>query len=333
MKISRAASLALAAALVVGLVVAGLYLYDLALVAHIVPSSSTVIVRLAITFAIGVAAIVGVEQLLMPVISRRIGMRRASLTQSFFRLTSYTLLALALLLVAGVSSIDLLAGGTFAGLVLGLAGQAVLSNVIAGIMLLFVRPLEPGERVTVTTWQWGLLAPGYAPKFYSQDTLIPGYTGVVQEVGIAYTTLLLDEGTRMRLPNSILVQAAVLSHELSERWVRIRYELPAQMDPAPIIEQLKSKLPENNWVVRPELLRVWLATVTLTSATITIDAMCRGSYEDPPRSALLLEIRSIVTAAGVEYPPFPGTAPPAAIGPPLPTRKPRTEAASASSSA
>jgi small conductance mechanosensitive channel len=329
MRPSHFRSIVLATVLVVGLVIVGLFLYQEALVAHVVPASSEVIVRLAITLALGVAAIVGVERLVLPVVTRHLTMPRASLAQSFFRLTSYTLLALALLLVAGVSSISLLAGGTFAGLVLGLAGQTVLSNVIAGIMLLFVRPMEPGERVTLTTWQYGLVVPGYPPKFYSQDSLVPGYTGVVQEVGIVYTALLTDEGTWMRIPNSILVQAAVLSHQLSERWVRIRYELPPNIDPATVLSQLQTRLPDNNWVVRPELLKVWLTSVTLTSSVITVDALCRGSFEDPPRSAILLEIRSIVAGIGKENAPSlaaPAPTPPTGASP---ARKPRSGGATA----
>lgn len=285
-----------AVAVLVGLVLVGLFLYQEALTAGLVPVSSTVYVRVGIALAVGVVVILAIERLIRPLLARHVSLRRASLALSFYRLAAYSLLGFSVLLVAGVSSLALLAGGTFAGLVLGLAGQTVLSNVIAGIMLLFVRPIEPGERVTLTTWQYGLIAPGYPPKFYSQDTLVPGYTGVVQEVGIVYTALLLDEGTTMRVPNSILVQAAVLSHELSERWVRIRYELPAAVDPAPILAQLQARLPENSWVIRPERLRVALASVTLSSSVIMVDAICRGSYEDPPRSALLLEIRSIVMA-------------------------------------
>jgi small conductance mechanosensitive channel len=285
-----------AVAVLVGLVLAGALLYHEAVTTGVVPASSAVYVRVGITLAVGVAAIVAIQRMLTPLLRRHVGMRRASLTMSFFQLAGYTIVALAALLVAGVSSLALLAGGTFAGLVLGLASQTVLSNIIAGIMLLFVRPIEPGQRVTVITSQYGLIVPSYPPKFYSQDTLIPGYTGTVQELGFIYTSLLLDEGTLLRLPNSILVQAAVLSHELSERWVRIRYELPASADPGPIIAQLQKHLPENTWVVRPELLRVYLASVTLTSSVITIDAMCRGNLEDPPRSAILLEIRSAVAA-------------------------------------
>ncbi len=48
------------------------------------------------------------------------------------------LLAVTVLLALGANAVALLAGGTFAGLVLGLAGQTVISNVIAGVSLLFV---------------------------------------------------------------------------------------------------------------------------------------------------------------------------------------------------
>ena len=294
---SHRESLAYALLVVVGLSVAGVVLYYEATIAHLFPASLSILVRVALTLTVGIAAILAVQRILAGVLRRHAGMRRASLAISFYELASYSILALAVLLAAGVSSLAVLAGGTFAGLVIGLAGQAVLSNVIAGILLLFVRPLEPGERVTITTWQYGLVAPSYPPKFYSQDTVIPGYTGIVREVGIVYSSMQLDDGTVLRLPNSILVQAAVLSHELTERWVRTKYEIPPTLDPVPLLKDLGVRLPLNNWVVRPELLRAYLTSVTLSSAVITVDALCRGNLEDPPRSAILLDIRAAVEAA------------------------------------
>jgi small conductance mechanosensitive channel len=294
---SHRQSLAYALLVVVGLSVAGVVLYYEATIAHLFPASLAILVRVALTLVVGIAAILAVQKILSGVLSRHVGMRRASLAISFFELGSYSILALAVLLAAGVSSLAVLAGGTFAGLVIGLAGQTVLSNVIAGILLLFVRPLEPGERVTITTWQYALVAPSYPPKFYSQDTVIPGYTGIVQDVGIVYSSMRLDDGTELRLPNSILIQAAVLSHELTERWVRIKYEIPPNLDPGPILKDLGVRLPVNTWVVRPELLRTYLTSVTLSSSVITVDAVCRGNLEDPPRSSILLDIRAAVETA------------------------------------
>jgi small conductance mechanosensitive channel len=296
---------------IVALAVAGIALYYVATNLHVIPMSYSLAVRVAIALALGVAAIVIVRRLVIRVMVRVAGPRRASLAGSFFELAAYSVLALVVLVIAGVSSIEVLAGGTFAGLVLGLASQTVLSNVIAGIMLLFVRPMEPGERVTISTWQYGLIAPAYPPKFYSNETLLVGLTGTVVEVGIVYTSFRMDDGTRLRLPNSIVVQAAVFSHELSERWVRAKYELPPDIEPAPVLEALQEKLPDNNWVVRPELLRVYVTSVTLTSTVIAIDAMCRGNLEDPPRSSLLLEIRATVNDVRASMKPSP---PPASAG-------------------
>jgi Small-conductance mechanosensitive channel len=44
-----------------------------------------------------------------------------------------------------------LAAGGFAGLVLGLASQDVLSNIFGGIMLLISRPYKIGDRITLST--------------------------------------------------------------------------------------------------------------------------------------------------------------------------------------
>jgi small conductance mechanosensitive channel len=308
--------LAEALAVVVGLICAGILLYYAVLVLHAIPSSLTLLVRLAITLALGIAAIIAVERILARVLNRYAGPARTSLIVSFYRLTTYTLLALALLLVAGVSSLAVLAGGTFAGLVIGLAGQTVLANVIAGVMLLFVRPLEPGERVTLTTWQYGMIAPGYPPKFYSQDLVVPGFTGIVQEVGIVYTVLQLDDGPRMKVPNSIIVQAAVLSHRLGERWVRTKYELAPDLDPASVIEAIRTRLAANPWVIRPDEMRIYLTSVTLTSSVIAVDALCRGSFEDGPRSSILLDLRLAVNALRPPASSRPGRGDPANPGAP-----------------
>jgi small conductance mechanosensitive channel len=290
--VSHRVHIAVAVLTVVALTIAGVGLYYLATVYHVIPTSYSLLVRLGIALALGVGAVVVIQGIVRRLAQRFLGPRRASLAVSFFQLVAYLVLAAVLLLLAGVSSIAVLAGGTFAGLVLGLAAQTVLSNVIAGVMLLFVRPFNPGERVTMATWQYSLIAPAYPPKFYSNDTLVPGYTGTIGDVGIVYTAIRMDDGTRVRIPNSIVVQAALFSHEMSERWVRTKYEIPPELDPQPLIADLEKRLPENNWVVRPELLKVYLASVTLTSQVIVVDAMCRGSMEDPPRSAILLDIRA-----------------------------------------
>lgn len=259
------------------------------------PFSLDLLVRLAIVLAVGAGAIQVINTLLRTVVGRAWGPRRAGQTSAIFRMVGYAVLGVALLSVVGVSSLALLAGGTFIGLVLGLAGQQVLSNVFAGIVILIVSPYRIGERVTVTTWQYGLSIPAYPPKFYSQDTLIPGYTGVVRDVGIFYTTLATDEGTPLRVPNSIMIQAAVISHEIDHRPVRTKCEVTSfSPDPAIVIDRLTQAVRHNEWVVQPDSVSVTVNQATSTAYVVAIDAVCRGSYEEPARSSILITaIRTI----------------------------------------
>jgi small-conductance mechanosensitive channel len=293
-KLSARTAILSAAGLIVGLIAVGILGYYSLLIYRAFPLSYGLLIRIALTLLLGVAAIVVVQRLLLAVVSRYVSVRRAGLILASYRILAYTLLAVAALVVAGINSLAILAAGGFAGLVLGLAGQVALSNVIAGITLLAVRPIHPGERVTLVTWQYSLLMPVYPPKFFSQDVILPGYTGTVVDLGLVYSYLHLDDGPTMKIPNSILIQAAIISHELTDRWVRIKYEVPNNVEPLGLIDRLEKTLPENPWVVRPELLRVQVNQATQTSYVISVDAMCRGSLEEPPRSSILIELMKAV---------------------------------------
>jgi len=121
-------------------------------------------------------------------------------------------------------------GGTVTGLVLGLALQPVLSNLFAGLLILATRFVKVGDVVRITTWQlpyqWAFL-PGY--KYFSPDYIVPGFKGRVVEIGLFYTTLLLDTGYEMRVPNSVLLNAGVVDYTPTwseSQTVLVRVELP-----------------------------------------------------------------------------------------------------------
>jgi small conductance mechanosensitive channel len=303
MKLSARTVLLASTSLLVGLILAGVLLYYGLVAYHLLPVSYALLVRLALTAALGVAAILLVQRILVQFLQRHVGPRRGGLLFTTYRLAAYTLLVVALLVIAGVNSFALLAGGTFAGLVLGLAGQVALSNIIAGIVLLFVRPMSPGERVTVVSSSYGLLMPSYPPKFYSQDFLIPGYSGTVKELGLVYSSVVLDDGPEMRIPNSILIQAAVLSHDVDDRWVRVKFEVPSSIDPKAVLEGVAAALAHNSWVVRPDLTRVFVNQANPTTFVISVDAKCRGSLEDPPRSSILMDVMAVVRGLTPTLPP------------------------------
>ena len=124
----------------------------------------------------------------------------------------------ALLDLFGVSLSSLLVSSAFAGIVIGLAAQTVLANVLAGVLMAVATPFREGDRVGVITQTYGALAPTYP-----HELLYPSYTGVVRNIGLIYTDLQLDNGRPAKIPNQTLLGALIvnLSHP-SPRSYRIR---------------------------------------------------------------------------------------------------------------
>jgi len=123
-----------------------------------------------------------------------------------------------------------LLGGTVTGLVLGLALQPILGNLFAGIIILVTRFVEIGDAVRVVTTQMPYHVAFLPPyKYFSPDYVVPGYRGRVAEIGLFYTTLILDTGYELNVPNMILLNSGVVDYtpKWSERQlIFIRLELP-----------------------------------------------------------------------------------------------------------
>lgn len=305
---------ALATGLLVALGVAGVVLYDLVGRFHLIPTSYSEYLRVGLVLGLGILAVVVVGRIVFGIARRFAGDRHATLITDVYRIVALVALALIVLYALGVNGYALLAGGTFAGLVLGLASQAALANFVAGIVLLISRPFEPGDRLTLTTSQYSILLPVYPPKFYSQDLLIPGFTGTVRDIGPIYTVLLLDEGVTASFPNSIVILGAVIAHTASQRWVRVKYEVPNSVDPALVLDRVRDAVSVDDWVVGKDSVRVYVNQATQTSFVISVDALCRGNLEEPPRSALYVRIMktvgSLASAASAQSGTHPSNPPP-----------------------
>jgi small-conductance mechanosensitive channel len=83
-------------------------------------------------------------------------------------------------------------GGALTAVVLGLAAQQTLGNLIAGMVLLSARPFRVGERVRLQAGAIG-------------GTI----EGVVSSLGLLYTTLARGED-RVMIPNGLVLNAAVV---------------------------------------------------------------------------------------------------------------------------
>lgn len=127
-----------------------------------------------------------------PAFFRRIDPATAGTVGFLIRFLTVLITGVAALRIAGLRPQTLALGGAFTAVVLGLAAQQTLGNLIAGMVLLSARPFRVGERVRL---QAGPLA---------------GRTeGVVSSLGLLYTTLARGED-RIMIPNSVVLSAVIV---------------------------------------------------------------------------------------------------------------------------
>ncbi len=231
-----------------------------------------------------------VTNLLASAITKRtsdvVGLSTAGALSFAIRIIGYILVAVVFFSMVKIDIGAALAAGGFAGLVLGLASQDVLGNIFGGIAIVGSHPFKIGDRITVSTWQYGLDAPAYPPKFYSEDFIIPGYTGVVTDVSLMYTSMLTDDNLPLKIPNSIMIQASVfIQGRNSSRIVRTKFEVPKEIDPDVIIPELNTELKKFDFIRKEPKIMVY--ETTLTTYIIVIEVLCKGNYEEPPRSEIL----------------------------------------------
>ncbi|BBG25434.1 mechanosensitive ion channel family protein [Sulfuracidifex tepidarius] len=224
------------------------------------------------------------------------------------QIIGYTVTIIAVFSLVRIGITSILFGGTVTGLVLGLASQDMLSNIFGGIVIFTSRPFSVGDRITVSTWQYGLDLATYPPKYYSYDFLIPGYTGVVTDISLFYTTIITDDGVPLKIPNSIMIQAAVFAHNEDFRRVRTRYEISNSIDPRILIPRLTRNIKTLDFIVGDPSIRI--IETTMSSYVIVVEAMCRGQYEEPPRHEIILRIMDTVKEIQNENIPHDGSGKP-----------------------
>lgn len=85
----------------------------------------------------------------------------------------------------------ILASSAIAGLVVGIAARQVLANAIAGIQIAITQPIRIGDTVT---WD--------------------GERGDVVDIGLSYTSIRREDGSRMIVANDTLASGTIINHTL-----------------------------------------------------------------------------------------------------------------------
>lgn len=152
----------------------------------LVAAGPRVAAALAVVLAFWVAARV------LALVVRRFGGARAldpDLMRLLGRAAHGTLVAVGAVTALGTLGLDvtaLVAGLGLTGFALGFALRDIVSNTLAGVLILLFKPFHRGDRVSVA-----------------------GAEGVVGDVDLRYTTLVVDEGTRVLVPNATLFTNAI----------------------------------------------------------------------------------------------------------------------------
>lgn len=153
-------------------------------------------------------------------------------------------LAVIILVVASVVQYSPAAAalsGTVIGLILGLAFQQTLNDIISGFVLLISKPFKPGERITFLTWRYGLIR-----TMYPTEGTPNGFTGTVIDLGLMYTTILLDSGEVAKIPNAVLKDSMIISRtNVMHRVVRVRLDLPVRISVEDFENTLRDELSGN----------------------------------------------------------------------------------------
>jgi small-conductance mechanosensitive channel len=150
------------------------------------------VIRYSIALGIAVAGYLigkGVQRLLAPRLARR---QTPSFGRVVSKLVGWAITIFALLVAIttafpSVKPVDFIAGLGIFSIAVGFAFQDILSNLLAGLLLILRQPFQQGDQIEVS-----------------------GHTGTVEGITIRETTMKTFDGKRVIIPNADVYQSAIL---------------------------------------------------------------------------------------------------------------------------
>ena len=169
--------------------------------------------RLIVVIAVITAAIVVAKLVDMRMAKRELApgavTRYRVLRRSIMGVIIFVGVLTALLLIPQVRAVagGLLASTAILGIVIGLAAQRTLSNFVAGVMIGLAQPIRLGDRVAVADGE-----------------------GIVEEIGLVYTSIRMDDRTRLVIPNELLAADTIRNSTIASRETLAEVTVPVPRD-------------------------------------------------------------------------------------------------------
>lgn len=159
--------------------------------------------------------------------SKRQDVRRAATIRLILRLLLYVAILVAVLSSFGVNLGSLAFGGAFLTVIIGLAGQSVFANLLAGINLVLWHPFDVGERVSMVSTAFAMM-----PATFPHEAEPASYSGTITDINLMYTHLLCDDGLTLQIPNGLVGAAMIRNQSRAHaRRLRVRFEVPFDREP------------------------------------------------------------------------------------------------------
>jgi small-conductance mechanosensitive channel len=207
---------------------------------------------------------------LAPEVATRYRVLRRSVTVAVF----FVGILSALLVIPQVRAVagGLLASSAVLGIVIGFASQRTIGNFVAGLLIAFTQPIRLGDRVEV-------------------DDL----AGNVEEIGLTYTFIRTDEGSRLVIPNEKLASDTIINSTIvsREKVAEITLQVPLDKDLRTVVDLLRESVADER---APDV----VVTALNGSATIVVRVAAEGPREaERLESELRLRAHERLRAAGV----------------------------------
>jgi small-conductance mechanosensitive channel len=274
--------------LIAGSIIAASLAYVLSL-RGLIPEEFVLPIYVVVVLAGGYLAIRIISAMLETVIAPRLGVTPTHGIKNLFQIVAAIALVAITATIYNYNVSSILIGAGFLGIVLGLAAQQVLGNVFAGLSLIISRPFEIGDRITLATSSYGVLGTTYA-----HEAQVNGFTGVVSDIGIFFTEVLLDDGNPSVFPNSVVLGSLVINHTRSpSHTVRVRLDVDKKVDYAAFRSKVLDSLQRYDKV---ETQRSSIETVDLGATTyqVAITVWTGNKDNDPVRTFMIQEAMKII---------------------------------------
>ncbi|MCP5314678.1 MAG: mechanosensitive ion channel family protein [Chromatiaceae bacterium] len=213
----------------------------------------------------------------------------AGARQSVVALTSYTIVGIAIMLALSMAGLDfqniaIVAGALSVGIGFGL--QNIVNNFVSGLILLFERPVRPGDWV-----------------------IVGGTEGYVRKVSIRYTLIQTFDRAEVLVPNSELISNQVTNLMLTDTFGRVRVPVGVAYgsDTRQVRDILHRVAREHPMVVLhdPRVASPLVYFIGFGDSSLDFELRCFISnidYKMSVRSDLLFAIDDAFREAGIEIP-------------------------------